>query len=262
MPHCVLIVSFDGGKPSVMRTSAMPRTLRMADRGACTWACRTVVPSITLPSHTSMLTGVGPETHKIDWNDYKPEKGVVGIPTVFTQAKARGLTTGLFAGKEKFAHLNVPGSLDGFSAQAEPAASLVPRAAEFVVRRRPNLVFVHFPDPDSTGHDVGWGSREQRAALAACDDALGVLLAAYRQAGLERALTVILSADHGGHAKTHGSNRPDDVLIPWIAWGRGIRRRKITDPVYTCDTAATALHLLGIPIPESFEGSPVFSALR
>jgi hypothetical protein len=37
------------------------------------------------------------------------------------------------------------------------------------------------------------------------------------------------------------------MTIPWITWGQGVKKRfAITDPVSTCDTAATALWLLGI----------------
>jgi predicted AlkP superfamily pyrophosphatase or phosphodiesterase len=262
MVRHVIIVSFDGGKPAVMRTCHMPHTLRMADRGAHTWAARTIVPSITLPSHTSMLSGVGPETHKIDWNDYQEAKGVVTVLTAFMLAKARGLTTGLFAGKEKFKHLNVPGSLDAFRAEASDAKTVSGWTADSIRTLRPNLLFVHFPDPDGAGHEHGWGSPQQREALARCDEALGILIQAVRQAGIERRTAWILSADHGGHDKTHGTNRPDDVLIPWIAYGAGIRRRRILDPVYTCDTAATALRLLGLSVPADWEGRPVASALR
>ncbi|MBW3623201.1 MAG: alkaline phosphatase family protein [Armatimonadetes bacterium] len=48
----VFIVSFDGGKPAVMRQSPMPTLLNMARQGAVTWDAHTIFPSITLPSHT------------------------------------------------------------------------------------------------------------------------------------------------------------------------------------------------------------------
>jgi arylsulfatase A-like enzyme len=72
---------------------------------------------------------------------------------------------------------------------------------------------------------------------------------------------IILSADHGGHDKTHGSTSLEDMHIPWIVWGKGVRKDyTITKRVSTCDTAATALWLLGIPLPEDLDGKPVTSA--
>ena len=61
----VFIVSLDGGKPEVMHQSAMPFLNARVAEGAATWQAQTVFPSITLVSHTSMLSGVGPEKHKI-----------------------------------------------------------------------------------------------------------------------------------------------------------------------------------------------------
>jgi arylsulfatase A-like enzyme len=51
--------------------------------------------------------------------------------------------------------------------------------------------------------------------------------------------------------------------IPWIAWGKGVKKgEKIIAPVTTYDTSATALWLLGVPVPEHFDGKPVTSAFR
>src|SRR5437763_239277 len=69
-PKHVFIISFDGGKPAVMQQSEMPVLKSMLAQGAGTWKAFTVVPSITLISHTSMLTGVQPDKHLIDWNEW------------------------------------------------------------------------------------------------------------------------------------------------------------------------------------------------
>ena len=86
---------------------------------------------------------------------------------------------------------------------------------------------------------------------------------AIEEAGIADKSTIIVTADHGGHAKTHGSALPIDMDIPWIAWGQGIKRGyEIQAPVKTFDTAATALWLLDVPRPESFDGVPVTSAFE
>jgi arylsulfatase A-like enzyme len=51
--------------------------------------------------------------------------------------------------------------------------------------------------------------------------------------------------------------------IPWIAWGKGVRKGfTITAPVTTYDTAATALWLLDVPGPAWLDGQPVTSAFE
>ena len=261
----VFIISFDGGKPSVIADSDMPVLKKMVTEGAYTWEARTVIPSITLLSHASMISGVGPAKHKITWNNWQPEKGLIPVPTIFSLAHPHGFTTAIFAGKPKFKHLNLPGSLDEFVLLL-PKANAKDVAAAFAARLpllNVDLCLIHFADPDSAGHKYGWGSPEQRQAFADSDAALQVVMDALNAAGIADSSVVILTADHGGHGKTHGSDAPEDVLIPWIVWGKGVKKGfKLTVPVSTCDTAATALWLLGLPIPAEFDGKPVTEAFE
>ena len=268
----VFIVSFDQGAPEGINRAEMPIFKEMAAKGAHTWQAYTIVPSLTLPSHTSMLTGVGIQKHQIDWNDYMPEKGKVTVPTIFSLAKEKGITTAMFVSKEKFQHLNLPGSVDLFD-YPEKDQSSVNVAREFashVSELKPGLCFIHFGDPDVKGHFYGVDSPEKMQAFAEADQALGILKEAVEKAGIAADSVFILTADHGGHdikdksgltRGTHGSSSPEDVTIPWIAWGKGVKPGfEITAPVVQYDTAATALWLLGVPIPESFWGRPVTSA--
>jgi predicted AlkP superfamily pyrophosphatase or phosphodiesterase len=257
----VFIISLDGGKPAVIKQSQMPFLMGEVAQGAATWEAQTVLPSITLVSHTSMLTGVGPEVHQVKWNDWLPAKGLLTVPTVFTLAKKAGQSTALFAAKEKFNHLNSPGALDGFAVIEAKAPVVAKIAAAYIIEQKPNLCFIHFADPDSAGHRYGWGSPEQIAAFADSDTGLKIINDAIVAAGIADSSTVIVSADHGGHEKTHGSNSPDDMIIPWITWGAGVAKgTTISAPVTTYDTAATALWLLGVAVPTDWAGKPVESA--
>ena len=269
----VFIISFDQGDPDLIQQSEMPVFHQMAAAGAHSWNAFTIVPSLTLPSHTSMLTGVGPQSHQILWNDYQPDKGVVKVPTIFSLAKARGLKTAMFVGKEKFKHLLLPGSVDTFVwPQPEDGALAVARAfAAQVKTLQPNLCFIHFRDPDTEGHKFGSHSPEKKMALADCDQALGIIKDAIAGAGLADSV-IILTADHGSHdfkdkdgitRGTHGSADTSDVTIPWIAWGKGVKKDFIiTAPIVQYDTAATALWLLDVPLPEHFWGRPITSAFE
>ena len=278
----VFIISIDGGKPAVIACSEMPTLKQLAAEGACTWTASTIFPSITLPSHTSMLTGVGPDKHHVLWNSWKPRKGVVGVPTIFAEAKSAGFSTAMFVGKEKFRHLVQPGTVDEFefrpehrgdSLMADGAApkksgTVVSRvvakeAARYIVERKPNLCFIHFTDPDDAGHKYGWGSPQQIQAFSEVYAALAEILKAIEVAGIVHESVLIVTADHGGHGKTHDRNIPEDMHIPWIAWGKNVKKDfAITGLVTTYDTAATALWLLGVPVPESFDGKPVLSAFN
>lgn len=278
----VFIVSFDGGKPAVIAESDMPYLKRLAAEGAVTWAANTIFPPKTLPSHTSMFTGLAPAKHRVLWNAFEPARGVIQAPTVFALARTVDpqLSTALFAGKAKFQHLRQPGALDFFhfnganpAVSAEGAAEIenitVPAqvvaraAAEYILRAKPNLCGIHFPDADSAGHAYGWGSTEQKTAFHDADQALGILVEAIEKAGIAKTSVLLITADHGGHGKTHGENIPDDMEIPWVAWGQGVKPGyRIAGPVTTYDTTATALWLLGIPVGGELDGKPVEEAFK
>jgi predicted AlkP superfamily pyrophosphatase or phosphodiesterase len=257
----VFIISFDGGKPAVMQQSQMPTLMTMLKEGSGTWSAQTTFPSVTLIAHTSMLTGVGPAKHKVTWNSAAPEKGLVPVPTVFALAKKQGFCTAMFVGKEKFEHLNLPGSLDTYSAPGYEAKLVAKEAGQYIVDKKPNLCFIHFADSDGAGHKHGWGSPEQMASFADEDAALLTVQDAIRRAGIVDDSVLIMTADHGGHNRTHGSNSPEDMTVPWIIWGKGVKAGStITAPVTTYDTSATALWLLDVPIPSDWDGKPVTTA--
>jgi phosphopentomutase len=121
-------------------------------------------------------------------------------------------------------------------------------------------MFVHFPDTDLAGHAKGWLSPSYLEHVAEADRAFGRLLQA-----LPRETTIILTADHGGHGTSHGSNAAEDMTIPWIVVGPRVlaRGRELLKPVRTVDTAATVLYVLGLTPPAAASGvvvSEAFSA--
>lgn len=278
----VFVISFDQTAPANVDKADMPLFKSMAAEGAHTWEAYTIVPSLTLPSHVSMLTGVGIQKHQILWNEWDETRPKLAVPTIFRLAKDRGLTTALIAAKTKFKTFEQAGGLDVFQIPAEAdAAGIGSAVAGLLKQRQPNLVFIHFADPDTTGHAFGVDSPEKMKALAGCDRALGVIRAAIAAAGIADSSVVIMTADHGGHDRTaeenadrerrklpyqpgtHGSPDSADVTIPWIAWGKGVKPGfTITAPVVQYDTAATALWLLDVPLPEHFWGRPVASAFE
>lgn len=275
----VFIISIDGGKPAAIQQSQMPVLQQLAREGAVTWTAQTIFPPITLPAHTSMLTGVPMEEHGITWNDWVPTNGVVKVPTVFAAAKQEGYSTAIFAGKEKFRHLLQPGTVDEFYYDKSNAVIVLKsdngdkvykkegciaarvvgtNAANYILAHEPNLMFIHFPDPDSVGHLFGWDTPEQKSSFADVDVALGSVINAIKQAGIADSSVVIVSADHGGHGKGHGKNIPEDMNIPWLVWGHGVKANyTITNAVNTCDTAATALWLLDVAPLKKMAGKPV-----
>lgn len=263
----VVLVSVDGLRPDAIARFKARTLQRLMDEGSYTLSATTILPSKTLPSHTSMLTGEPPERHGILWNTaFEDAPGTIEIPTVFGEARARGYSTAAYFSKSKFSHLQKPGTLDYSQAPGGwfgrwSAAHTLADLERRVPTDKPDLLFVHLPDPDTAGHASGWMSTNYGNAVLRADAAVARLLTLMDTTYGKSRYTVIITADHGGHDKDHGSDDPRDVTIPWIAWGRGVVKGELAaGSVKTMDTAASALYLLGVPQPTGWIGAPVQSA--
>jgi hypothetical protein len=264
----VLIVSVDGLRPDAIERFGATTIRRLMREGSYAPDAQTVLPSTTLPAHVSMLTGVDPTIHRITWNsDEIQRRGYVRVPTVFGLARAEGLRTAAFFGKSKLNHIHARATLDHVHAldgrlpwqgSGQVTAEVVGQHLEGV---RPNLIFVHLAEVDNAGHLYGWMGADYGAAVRAADEAVAALLGPADEYLGRGKYTVILTADHGGHERTHGTDRPEDTTIPWIVWGRGVRGgAQLPYGIRTTATAATALWLLGVPQPSGWSVNPVTQA--
>jgi len=255
----VVILSIDGLRPDAIALAPMPNLLDLMQSGAYSLAARTTYPSATLPAHASMLTGVCPSKHGVDWNDYLPERGIAQGTDLFDIAQASGLSTYMYVTKKKLEQLTEPSSLNKFVFVNDRDTVLMERLiGEFP--QDFGVLFIHFGITDGMGHSYGWLSPQQFSVLFRADQALKQLLNELDARGLRSETLILVSADHGGHASTHGSNIPEDMTIPWVASGPGIVPKPLTSPIHTMDTAATAAFALGLTIPTEWDGVPVYEA--
>ena len=255
----VLILTIDGLRPDAILAAPMPNLMALMQNGAYTLSAQTVFPSSTLPAHASMLLGVCPSKHGVDWNDYLPGEGYAKGTDLFDLAHAAGLQTVMHVGKEKLRQLTEPSSLDRFTYVND--RDLV--VAERLIENFPQdfgVLFVHFPLVDGMGHVFGWMSWQQLSVIRRADEALGNILAELETRGLRDETLIIVTSDHGGHDTTHGSRRPEDMTIPWVVSGPGVQPKVLGTSVNTMDTAATAAFILDLPIPPEWDGVPVYEA--
>lgn len=264
----VIIISVDGLRPDAI-AKYEPKTIqRLMSEGRYSLTAQTISISKTLPSHTSMLTGVDADVHGITWNSDKTgEFGHVKVPTVFGLAHQAGFTTAAFFSKTKFHHIDVPSTIDHMRA---PTGGVIPWNArktvdlmrDYLGEQSPNLMMVHLADADFAGHNFGWMGWMYGMAVREVDLAVANVIAAADRRFGRGGYSVILTADHGGHNKSHGSTDPVDTTIPWIVWGAGVQPGDTLAGIRTMDTAATALWMLGLETPAAFVGRPVVHAFQ
>ncbi|MCS6936905.1 MAG: ectonucleotide pyrophosphatase/phosphodiesterase [Candidatus Bipolaricaulota bacterium] len=255
----LVVVVIDGLRPDALQRARTPHIDRLWQSGLYSWTAQTVMPSTTLPAIASLLSGVPPERHGIEWNYWAPERGRIAVPTIFTIAQAEKISTVAFVSKRKLEHLFGPET--PLFVINNDARHVITAATGYMAEHRPRLVFVHLSDVDEVGHRHGWMTLQQLQAIERVDEALGLLLASLEELQMLDNSVIIVTSDHGGHGRIHGTDDPRDMTIPWILWTPKIETgRELTQSIRIYDTAATALAALGLAIPEDWLGVPVLEA--
>ena len=112
---------------------------------------------------------------------------------------------------------------------------------EHLTAEQPDFCFVYLGVVDIAGHNHGWMSAEYIEQIGIADRAIGILLRQLETANLLDRYFILVQSDHGGHDKTHGTDMPEDLTIPWIAAGAKVAQRgEIQGAVRIFDTGADA----------------------
>lgn len=259
----VVIISIDGLRPDALRQANTPTLDNLQAKGVYCPQAQTVLPSKTLPGHASMLSGMIPDKHGIQWSmPYIGWPGMAG-PTLFNVAHEAGLKTAMVFGKEKLNYIIIGNSVDDLFGKDAHDLEVKQQAVKIIQTDMPHVLFIHFPDTDTVGHDYGWMSANQFDSITFVDGLIGQVVAALEQEGYLAHTLLIITADHGGHGKGHGDDSPLDRTIPWLAVGPEVPQGVIlTQTINTYDTAATAAYALKLSLPEIWDGQPVMEIFK
>ncbi len=261
----ILLCSVDGMRPDAIEAAGAPLFSRLIQEGSATLEAQTVMPSCTLPCHTSMLRGVDTARHGITSNQFQPL--VRPVPSLLDLARGAGLRTGAFYNWEPLRDLADPGSVSvsycwGDCHSHDADQHVADAAIDSFRRQDLQATFLYFGWVDEAGHKYGWMSEPYLEAVRGADACLTRVLEELEALGRLDELTLLLLSDHGGHARTHGTDSPEDITIPWILWGDGIRPGvRITESVRIYDTCVTLSHLLGLAARPEWDGQVIESGL-
>ncbi len=251
LARIVVLISLDGATPAGIEAAPTPNIHQLLATGAQSYGAQSVPPYKTLPCHVAMLTGVGQAKHGIEQNGFTDPLPSVRVPTVFDAVDRARLDALMLADKYKLLTLR-----SGHYTPFEQVGAMLRRETRQHV---PDFIFIHSAQPDVAGHAEGWGSPAYLDALARDDTMVGEVVDWLRARGVWNRALIIISADHGGHDKTHNGERPEDVVVPWIAAGGAVRTRSLPDGLRITDFAPTILYALGLPLPADLDGAPVRS---
>jgi arylsulfatase A-like enzyme/cytochrome c-type biogenesis protein CcmH/NrfG len=290
----VLLVTIDTLRADALSSYGGPAQTPGLDRLAASGARFSFAHAhavVTLPSHTSILTGQLPYAHGV--RDNSGFRVPAGTETLATWLKAAGFATGAFVGgftvTKRFGL--TPGfdvyddqmpELTGATAVSMPerrADEVVSRAVEWIGAQQGRFFsWVHVFDPHSPytppePHAAQYASQPYYGEVAWVDQALAPLFA--RLATLPRPTLVIVTADHGESLGEHGelthgmfayeATLRVPLIVARVEGGGGTASFAglvIDAPVSHVDIAPTVLEAVGLDGDSTLPGASLADVIR
>ena len=180
------------------------------------------------------------------------------INGLFEQISNAGGKSAMYYGWEPLRDVARPGSLKAAEyiwaySTDNTDRILTESALAYIKREHPDFVFLYMVETDEKGgHDNGWMSAPY---LQCIHDAIDNVKRVLDEVGDE--YTVIVTADHGGHDRAHGTDMPEDMTIPMFFIGKSFEPGKQLSDISLLDLAPTVAHIMGVPAAQGWEGKAI-----
>ena len=252
----VILISIDGMRPDGFLNCGNPYIHELMKRSYHCLSSKTVFPSVTLPCHMSLFHSTDPMRHGVTTNLYTPM--VRPINGLFEQLNNAGKVCAFYYGWEPLRDVARPISCkftEYINAYTEDSSdtSLTDSALARIEKSKPDFVFLYMVETDEKGgHDCGWMSEGYLKVLSRAIDNVKRVVEA---CGDE--YTIIITADHGGHDRTHGTELPEDMTIPNFYIGKMFEAGKRFENGSLLDIIPTIAKIMDVPASPEWEGKPV-----
>ena len=246
------IIGLDGANARSVKEAHTPNIDALISGGVKTYTAQTVFPSASFEAWGAMFHGVGPEKHNLGGPGPCPEE--VSWPSfmkLLHQERPRSRLAS-FSCWEPINSRIIEQSC-GCHCVSMPDPELVADAAEYIRNHPPNMLFMQLDHIDAAGHRHGYGAKAYLEQITTTDALVGRIIDAIKDAGVfDESLVVVLS-DHGGEGRSHGSDHPDCMTIPWACRGPGVVHGGDVREMNIMDTAAVVAGALGLTCPTGWD---------
>ena len=280
----VILIGIDGWASKNIEQSNIPVIKDMMRNGSFTLGKRSVLPSASAINWASMFMGVGTESHGYTtWGSKTPEipSSVVNnhgiFPTVFSilkEQRPESKTAAIFDWDgiryviDTLAVDDVMafegggyGKINGQEC-GEPA-DYSRKAEDYIRQNKPIFFFIYFGGLDETAHKKGWYTPDYYEFESILDQCISNIVQAVKDAGIFNDTVFVLTSDHGGINNGHGGITLEEMLSPFVIYGKGIKKNnEITDAMMQYDVAATVAYILGLKVPQAWVGRPMMQIFK
>ena len=244
---------------------------------------------VTLPSHTTMLTGTYPMLSGM--HDFSANKLSPSQPTMASVLKQAGYATGAVVGAAvldsrfglnhgfdfyydhfDFSRLNE----ENLDAMERPGNVVADVTLDWLGKNWQTKFFLwmhlydpHFPYTPPKPYRTEYAGRLYDGEIAFADEQVGRLMRFLKEKGVYRNTVIVLAGDHGEGLGEHGEKThgffiynstmhvPLIIRLPDAAGGRVVE-----DPVSLVDLMPTVLRAVGVDIPAQVQGKSLLARVR
>ncbi|MDR3057448.1 MAG: alkaline phosphatase [Prevotella sp.] len=263
----VIMIGCDGFGAYAYPKADMPNLKKLAENGVWSIKVRTVLPSSSAVNWASILMGAGPTLHGYtEWGSQIPEipSAVTSrngkFPSIYTllreqipQSKTAAIYS--WGGIEHLLEKDIINFVIPTKSNEDLTADT---AVAIIKKEKPTFTFIHFDEPDHTGHGAGHNTPEYYAMLTKVDERIGKIVQAVKDAGIEKETVIMVVSDHGGIEKDHGKKSLQEVETPIIISGTNIKKgHELNSVIIDYDYAPTIARMFGLKIPQAWRGQSI-----
>ncbi len=267
----ILLVTLDTTRADAVGPGAAgvetPSFNALAARGRRFTRAYAAVPE-TLPSHTSMMTGLYPAGHGIHENGRTLPKDPALLAERLQQS---GYQTAAFVSSfvlaRRFGLSRGFDTYDDVEDPERPARETTNRALEYLAppSDKPRLLWVHYfdahaPYAPEEPFRTRYAKNPYLGEVAAVDEQLGRLVAAFEKS-TSGPIAIVVVGDHGEGLGDHGESQHGNLLyestmhVPLVLVAPGVTPGVVDTPVSTRRIFPTVLDLAGLEVPDSLRAA-------
>jgi len=270
----IIVIGIDGLGAKGIKEAHTPVLDSLMRAGAYSLQAKAVIPTVSSPNWASILMGATPTEHEITSNAWKRKdieekiycNGKKGetFPTIFKVIRQQYPEADLacFHDWDDFGRL-VEQGIPTILADTKGEDKTLIEAQRYILVNKPLFTFVHLDHVDHAGHEFAWESKEYQQAVERTDSMIGKLVHTLQEAQIIDDTVLIIVSDHGGKGKGHGKLSIEELTIPFIITGKGIKKNvEIAQKVSNADIAPTIAYLLHCKIPECWTGKVILEVVE
>ena len=252
----VIIIGLDGCRTDALHTANTPHLDSLITSGFFSPDALNDDITISGPGWSAILCGVWSDKHRVFNNNFGGNN-YDSFPSIFRYIEELRpeLHTVSICHWGPINDFIIQEEAD-FKLNVDTDQEVASITASYLQVNDPDVLFLHFDDPDAAGHAFGFSPDvpEYVQTIEQTDQHVGTVVQAIRQRPTyaEEDWLIVVTTDHGGIGTSHGGNSIEEQRIPFI-----LHSLQLSPSVLTRDTlfiVDTVNNCLGDTLELSFDG--------